>query len=202
MLVVRLRAGDESAFRDLVQRYHGPMVRLAQTFVPSRAVAEEVAQEAWLAVIKGIDRFEGRSSLKTWIFRIVANIARTRGERERRTVATGDLIEEVADYEASVPAARFRGPQGRGAWATPPALWSELPEEHLLAQGAVDRVREIAAGLSTNQRQVFLLRDVDGLAPAEVCELLDLSESNQRVLLHRARSKVRAALEAELGVEA
>lgn len=202
MLVVRLRAGDESAFRDLVQRYHGAMVRLAETFVPSRAVAEEVAQEAWLAVIKGIDRFEGRSSLKTWIYRIVANIARTRGERERRTVPTGALTEELSSDEPSVSADRFSGPQGRGAWATPPARWSDLPEEHVLAQGTVDRVKAIASDLSSNQRRVFLLRDVEGLAAAEVCELLDLSEGNQRVLLHRARSKVRAALEAELGVEA
>jgi RNA polymerase sigma-70 factor (ECF subfamily) len=202
MLVVRLRAGDESAFRDVVQGYHGSMVRLAQTFVPSRAVAEEVAQEAWLAVIKGIDRFEGRSSLKTWIYRIVANIARTRGERERRTVASGDLNEELAGQEASVPATRFSGPQGRGAWAAPPARWSELPDERLLAQDTVDRVKEIASGLTANQRRVFLLRDVEGLAATEVCDLLDLSEGNQRVLLHRARSKVRAALEAELGVEA
>lgn len=202
MLVVRLRDGDESAFRDLVHRYHGGMVRLAETFVPSRAVAEEVVQDAWLAVVKGIDRFEGRSSLKTWIYRIVANIARTRGERERRTVPYGDLTQELSGDDPSVPAGRFSGPQGRGAWAAAPARWSDLPEERLLGSGTVDRVKSIARHLSLNQRRVFLLRDVEGLAAAEVCELLDLSEGNQRVLLHRARSKVRAALEAELGVEA
>ena len=196
--VLRLRAGEEGAFRELVLRHHASMVRLAETFVPSRAVAEEVAQEAWLAVIKGIDRFEGRSSLSTWIFRIVANIGRTRGERERRTVPTADLSEELSDSTPSVPPGRFSGPRGRGAWAQPPAPWSELPDEQVLGQGTIDRVAEIAADLTENQRRVFILRDVEGLSSAEVCDLLQLSEANQRVLLHRARSRIRAVLEEEL----
>lgn len=191
-IVERLRAGDEAAFTELVRRHHTAMVHFAQSFVPSRAIAEEVAQDAWLGVIKGIDRFEGRSSVKTWIFRIVANIARTRGERERRTVSVAD---EIAEAIPSVPPGRFAGPPGRGAWAAPPAPWSDLPDERLMAKSTFDRVADIAAGLSENQRRVFVLRDIEGMTPAEVCALLDLTEVNQRVLLHRARSRVRAGLE-------
>lgn len=199
-IVTRLRVGDQKVFRELVLRHHASMVRLAETFVPSHAVAEEVVQEAWLAVIKGIDRFEGRSSLSTWIFRIVTNIAKTRGERERRTVPAGDLLQELSDEPTSVPPSRFAGPPGRGRWAQPPARWSELPDEQVLGQGTIERVQAIASGLSETQRRVFVLRDVEGLSSAEVCDLLELSEGNQRVLLHRARSRVRAALEQELGV--
>jgi len=195
-IVDRLRAGDEAAFGELVRRHHRAMVHFAASFVPSRAIAEEVAQDAWLGVIKGIDRFEGRSSLSTWIFRIVANIARTRSERERRTVA---IAEEVASGIPSVPPGRFTGPPGRGVWSEPPAPWSELPDQRLLAQSTFDRVAEIAAGLSKNQRRVFVLRDIEGMTSTEVCALLDISEVNQRVLLHRARSRVRAGIEDELG---
>lgn len=197
-IVDRLRAGDEAAFGELVRRHHRSMVHFAETFVPSRAVAEEVAQDAWIGVIKGIDRFEGRSSLSTWIFRIVANIARTRGERERRTMTTVTLAEEVADASPSVPVGRFAGPAGRGVWSDPPAPWSELPDERLLARSTFDRVAHIAGGLPENQRRVFVLRDIEGMTAAEVCGLLELSEVNQRVLLHRARSRVRAGLEDEL----
>ena len=199
-MVDRLRAGDESAFREIVRRHHQAMVHFAETFVPSRAVAEEVAQEAWLGVIKGIDRFEGRAALSTWIFRIVANIARTRGEREHRTVPMATLSDELADGAPSVPPDRFSGPAGRGEWANPPPHWSDLPDEHLLSGHTFERVAEIAAQLSETQRRVFMLRDVEGWSSAEVCNLLDLSEVNQRVLLHRARSRVRAGLEDELGV--
>jgi len=199
-IVLRLRAGEDAAFRELVLRHHGAMVRLAETFVPSWAVAEEVAQDAWLAVIKGIDGFEGRSALSTWIFRIVANIGRTRGERERRTVPTADLYDELSESTTSVPAGRFTGPKGRGTWARPPAHWSEVPDERVLGQGTLHRVAEIAKSLAENQRRVFVLRDVEGWSSTEVCKLLDLSEGNQRVLLHRARSRVRAALEDELAV--
>lgn len=198
-LVELLRAGDESAFRDLVRRHHTAMVRFAETFVPSRAIAEEVVQEAWLGVVKGVDRFEGRSSLSTWIFRIVANIARTRGERERRTMLTVSLSEELADAGPSVPPQRFRGRPGHGVWAEPPAHWSELPDERLLAKSTLERVAAVASGLSEKQRRVFVLRDIEGLSSAEVCDLLELSEANQRVLLHRARSQIRGALEDELG---
>ena len=198
-LVERLRAGDEAAFRELVRRHHAAMVRFASTFVPNRAVAEEVAQEAWLGVVKGIDKFEGRSSLNTWIFRIVANIARTRGERERRTVPIMNLNAELAEEAPSVPAGRFSGPPGRGAWSQPPDRWSELPEERVLSRSTFDQVAAIASKLPETQRRVFVLRDVEGWSSAEVCQLMALTEVNQRVLLHRARSRVRAALEVELG---
>src|SRR5947199_4267291 len=166
-VVARLRAGDEAAYRELVRRHHDAMIRFAETFVPSRAVAEEVAQEAWLGVVKGIDRFEGRSALSTWIFRIVANLGRTRGQRERRVVPTADLADELADDAPSVPPGRFSGPPGRGAWAHPPAHWSDLPDERVLAQSTLDQVGRIAAALSENQRRVFLLRDVHGWSSTE-----------------------------------
>jgi RNA polymerase sigma-70 factor (ECF subfamily) len=197
-LVELLRAGDESAFCELVRRHNNAMVRFAETFVPSRAVAEEVAQEAWLGVIKGIDRFEGRSALSTWIFRIVANIARTRGERERRTMNTLSLSEELAEGGPSVPPRRFKGRPGHGVWSEPPAPWSDLPDERLLTQSTFERVAAVASKLSENQRRVFVLRDIEGFSSTEVCELLDISEVNQRVLLHRARSQIRGALEEEM----
>jgi RNA polymerase sigma-70 factor (ECF subfamily) len=175
------------------------MVRFAETFVPSRAIAEEVAQEAWLGVIKGIARFEGRSALSTWIFRIVANIARTRGDRERRTMHTVSLSQELADDAPSVTPRRFRGRPGHGVWAEPPARWSDLPDERLLTKSTFERVAAVAAGLSENQRRVFVLRDIEGWSSGEVCDLLELSEVNQRVLLHRARSRIRSALEDEFG---
>jgi RNA polymerase sigma-70 factor (ECF subfamily) len=195
-LVARLRSGDEAAFRELVRRHHKAMVQFASTFVPSLAVAEEVAQEAWLGVIKGIDRFEGRSALSTWIFRIVANIARTRGERERRTAppAAGH-----AEHWPSVSPDRFTGPAGHGTWSDPPAHWSDLPDEQLFSRQTFEQVAAIASELSDRQRQVFVLRDVEGWTAAEVCDLLQISDVNQRVLLHRARSQIRAVLEAELG---
>ena len=200
-LLDRLRRGDEAAFRELVRRHHGAMVRFAETFVPSRAIAEEVVQDAWLGVIKGIDRFEGRSTISTWIFRIVGNIARTRGAREKRVVPTTTLWDELSEASGpSVPASRFSGPPGRGGWSQPPAHWSDLPDERLLSQATFDRVAAIAGQLSEHQRRVFVLRDIEGYTSAEVCDMLELSDVNQRVLLHRARSRVRAALEAELGV--
>ena len=202
LIVERLRSGDEAAFRELVRRYHKAIVRFAETFVPSRAVAEEVAQEAWLGVIKGIDRFEGRSALSTWIYRIVANIARTHGAREQRLMpaVSLSLSDELAVGAPSVAPGRFSGPSGRGAWSDPPARWSELPDERVLERSTFERVAAIASQLPETQRQVFVLRDIEGWSSAEVCDLLDLSEVNQRVLLHRARSRVRAALEDELAV--
>lgn len=200
VIVERLRAGEESAFSELVRRHHEPMVHFAETFVPSRAIAEEVVQEAWIGVIKGIDRFEGRSSLTTWMFRIVANIGRSRGQRERRVTPTLDLGDELADEGPAVPPGRFTGPPGRGAWAQPPAHWSDLPDERLLARSTFELVRAIACELPENQRRVFVLRDIEGWSSGEVCTLLEVTEGNQRVLLHRARSRVRAALEDRLGV--
>jgi RNA polymerase sigma-70 factor (ECF subfamily) len=199
-LLQRLRAGDEAAFMDLVDRYGPLMLRLALMHVSSRAVAEEVVQEAWLGVLKGLDRFEGRSSLKTWILRIVANQARTRGERERRSVPVSALTAD--DEEPAVDPARFRpfdDPRYPGGWTLPPA---PLPEERLLADETLARVREAISRLPPRQQEVILLRDVEGWEPEEVGDALGLTPGNQRVLLHRARSKVRNELEDYLGAAA
>jgi RNA polymerase sigma-70 factor (ECF subfamily) len=199
-LLQRLRAGDEAAFMDLVDRYGPLMLRIALMHVSSRAVAEEVVQDAWLGVLKGLDRFEGRSSLKTWITRIVANQARTRGERERRSVPVSALAPEPA-----VAPSRFRpasDPMYPGGWALPPRSWAALPEERLLAGETLALVRAAIAQLPPRQQEVILLRDVEGWEPDEVSDALGLSPGNQRVLLHRARSKVRNRLEDYLGAAA
>jgi RNA polymerase sigma-70 factor (ECF subfamily) len=199
-LLRRLQDGDREAFRVLVQREHAGLLRFAETFVPSRAVAEEVVQETWLAVYTGIGRFEGRSSIRTWLYRICANIARSRGERERRTVPASSLDGELGRSEPAVPLERFVGPDGRGAWAQPPARWDEIPEERFAASRTLDVVASAARALPDHQQRVFVLRDIHGWSSQEVRALLELSEVNQRVLLHRARSKVRAALEATMEV--
>src|SRR4051812_53336 len=199
-VIARLRAGDQAAFRDVVLRHHGAMVRFASGFVPSRAVAEEVAQDTWIAVIKGLDGFQGRSSLRTWIFRILANQARTRGTRERRTIPAPSLADELAEAEQPpVAGERFAAPPGRGLWAQPPPPWSEPPEERFLIGATFERFARQVAALPDHQRQVLVLRDAEGWSSDEVCEVLGLTEVNQRVLLHRARSKLRGLLEAELG---
>jgi RNA polymerase sigma-70 factor, ECF subfamily len=197
-LLQALRGGDEGAFRLLVDAYGPMLMRLALMHVPSRAVAEEVLQETWLAVLNGIDRFEGRSSLKTWITSILLNTARTRGERERRTLPfslLGSRDPEGRD-EPSVPPDRFQGPHGEypGHWARPPLDWGP-PEERLASDAARKVLLAAVAALPERQREVIALRDISGWSSEEVRNALDLSETNQRVLLHRARSKVRAALE-------
>ena len=194
-LVDGLRAGDEAAFAALMRMYGAAMLRVAQMYVSSRAVAEDVVQEAWLGVLKGIDRFEGRSSLRTWIFRIVANTAKTRGVREARTVPFSSLGD--ADDEAAVLPERFLGDGERfpGHWAVPPASWAGLPENRLLATETMDVIRREIDRLPPSQRAVLTLRDIEGLSADEVCNALGLTETNGRVLLHRARAKVRAALE-------
>jgi len=195
-LVRALREGDEAAFAELVDRYSPSMLRLAMMYVSSRAVAEEVVQEAWLAVLTGIDRFEERSSLKTWTFRILTNKAKTRAEREGRTVPFSSLGDPDPD-EPAVDADRFAdtGVPGRGPWATPPRALDRVPEERLLAREAQERIVAAIVALPPAQRAVITLRDVDGLSSEETCDVLGLTEGNQRVLLHRARSKVRAEFE-------
>ncbi len=192
-LVDRLRARDEAAFAELIRTYGAGMLRVARMYVSSRAVAEEVVQEAWLGVLKGIDRFEGRSSLKTWLFRIVANTAKTRGVREARSAP----FSSFADDEASVSPDRFlaAGERFPGHWAVPPASWAGVPEQRLLADETMDVIRRTVQQLPASQRAVLTLRDLEGLSADEVCNALDLTETNGRVLLHRARAKVRAALE-------
>jgi RNA polymerase sigma-70 factor, ECF subfamily len=197
-LVAALRARDEAAFAELIERYHPSLVRLAMSFVSSRAVAEEVAQEAWVGVVKGIDRFEGRSSLRTWIYRILTNTAKTRAQREARSIPFAAL--GGGEDEAAVDPDRFlpAGNRYAGGWTSFPRRWDELPEERLIGGETEAVIREAIERLPHNQGEVIRLRDVEGFPSAEVCELLSVSEANQRVLLHRARSKVRAALETYL----
>jgi RNA polymerase sigma-70 factor (ECF subfamily) len=193
-LVAALRAGDERAFAELVDRYHSTLVRVAMTFVRDRHVAEDVAHDTWLGVVRGIDRFRGESSLKTWIFRILTNIANTRAVRERRTVPFSSLGEEDGH---SVDEERFHPSShpAAGHWATPPTSW---PDEIVASRETLGCIRTAIEALPPMQRRVIVLRDVEGWSPEEICTLLGLTVSNQRVLLHRARSKVRAAVEAHV----
>jgi RNA polymerase sigma-70 factor (ECF subfamily) len=195
-LVAGLRADDRAAFETLIERHHAAMVRVASLFVPDRAVAEEVAQETWLAVLEGIDRFEERSSLKTWIFRILTNRAKTRAQREGRSVPLSALGAPHAD-EPVVDADRFLRPGDPepGAWASRPRDWETIPEERLLSQETLAMVARAIEELPAAQREVIRLRDVEGWSAGEVCDALGITDGNQRVLLHRARSKVRQALE-------
>ena len=202
-LVEALRAGDEEAFAWLV-RLHGPtMFRIARLYTSSRAVAEEVVQETWVGVVTGVGRFEGRSSLRTWLFRILVNRAKARAVAERRTVTFAEVdAPEAVEPEVSVQAERVRGGGRRWVdhWTTAPPRWAEHPEERLLSQETVAIVERAAASLPAGQRAVVILRDVVGCAAHEVCDILGISANNQRVLLHRARMKVRTALEQQLGV--
>ena len=194
-LLERLRSGDEQAFQELVERYYGTMVAVARTYVSSRAVAEEVVQDAWIGVLKGLDGFEGRSSLGTWIMRIVANTAMRRGGAEARSVPFSSLAAE--GDEAAVDPERFRGPNDGfpGHWRAYPADWAALPEERLLGRETLDVVRRAIDELPAPQRTVITLRDIYGCSSDEVCTALEITAPHQRVLLHRARSRVRAALE-------
>jgi RNA polymerase sigma-70 factor (ECF subfamily) len=193
-LLRALRAGDERAFAELVGKYGPSMLRIAMLYVSSRAVAEEVVQETWLAVLTGLERFEGRSTLKTWLFRILTNKAKTRGQREGRTVPFSALAADGDEDQTAVDVDRFLGPDSRhaGHWAAPPRA---VPEERLLAAEARERIEAAIAALPDNQRTVITLRDLEGLSAEEACNVLGVSETNERVLLHRARSKVRAAFE-------
>jgi RNA polymerase sigma-70 factor (ECF subfamily) len=196
-LLQRLRDGDGAAFATLVDGNAASMLRVARMHVSSEAVAQEVVQETWLAVLQGLDRFEERSSLRTWVFSILVNRARTRGERERRSVPFAALARQESEGEfAAVDADRFVGAgTGAGAWAAPPVRWWEEPERALASDEAVERIEAEIAKLPEMQRMVITMRDVEGLSSEEVRSALDLTETNQRVLLHRARSKVRAGLE-------
>jgi RNA polymerase sigma-70 factor, ECF subfamily len=194
-LVEALRRGDETAFMQLIDEYGATLLRVARIYVPTAAVAEEVVQETWIGVLKGIDRFEGRSSLKTWVFRILANIAKTRGERERRSIPFSSAVAAARD-EPSVDPDRFLPPGDENArrWALGPSPW-EGPEESLLAAETRDVILEAIDKLPPAQREVITLRDVDGWSSEDVRNALEISQTNQRVLLHRARSKVRGAIE-------
>jgi RNA polymerase sigma-70 factor, ECF subfamily len=197
-LVARLRAGDERAFEALVERHYGMMLAVARGYVRTRAVAEEVVQEAWVGVLNGIARFEGRSSLRTWIMRIVVNIAITRGEREARTIPFSTLAPE--GDEPAVDPDRFRDESDGfpGHWRAYPANWAAVPDDALLSRETLDVVMGAIEELPDAQRVVITMRDVAGCSAEEVCGTLDVSDGNQRVLLHRARSHVRNALERHL----
>jgi RNA polymerase sigma-70 factor (ECF subfamily) len=199
-LVEALRGGDEDAFCSLIERHHGPMLRLARTYVSSHAVAEEVVQETWMGVLTGLDRFEARSSLKTWIFRILTNIAKKRGAREGRTIPFSSLFDGAsAPAEPAVEPERFLKAGRPRGWASFPVRWDAVPEARLLSSETLDCVEGAIAALPASQREVITLRDVDGLSGPEVCTILEISEGNQRILLHRARCKVRRAIELYLG---
>jgi RNA polymerase sigma-70 factor (ECF subfamily) len=187
-LVATLRAGDERAFMQLVEEYTPGMRRLALTFVRTPALADDVVQEAWLGVLKGLDRFEGRSSLRTWIYSIVANIARTRAVREARSVPLSSLApHDGEEDDAAVDPDRF---VAEGHWSRPIEPWRQVLDAE--ARNVIDAA---IAKLPPQQAQVIQLRDIEGWSSEDVRNVLELSETNQRVLLHRARSKVRAALE-------
>ena len=184
-LVTRLRAGEERAFVELATRHHAAMLQLASSFVSSPAIAEEVVQDTWLAVLRGIDGFAERSTFKAWLLQILVNRAKSTGVREHRSVAIGDAT-------PAVDRSRF---DASGAWMSPPQHWIEDSEDRVLAEGLANRLHATLRRLPARQREVLLLRDVDGLSSPEVCEVLDISEGNQRVLLHRGRSQLRQALE-------
>jgi RNA polymerase sigma-70 factor (ECF subfamily) len=186
-LLARLRAGDEAAFAGLVDRHHAAMVRLARGYVRSPAVAEEVAQDAWLGLLRGLDQFEGRSSLRTWLFRIVTNRAISAGLRERQhlPVADGELADDDGRFSQD------------GWWARPPVHWADEAIDRMVAPEAAARVRQLIDGLPPAQRQVVMLRDVEGLPAADVSSILGITGGNQRVLLHRARARIRRHLEQE-----
>lgn len=196
-IVAALRRGDEAAFAALVARHQAGLLRLARLYVGDPAVAEEVVQEAWLGLLQGLDRFEERASLKTWLTRILINRAKTRGQRERRSVPFSALWDAGLDAaEPAVPAERFvaDGPH-RGEWAAPPQPWDEAPEMWVISGETRQQIETAIAALPLAQRTVITLRDIEGWPSDEVCNMLEISETNQRVLLHRARSRVRRALE-------
>jgi len=195
-LIAALRRGDEAAFMELVERYQGQLIRVAMMYVADRATAEEVVQETWLGVLRSLPRFQGRSSLRTWLFRILTNRAKTRGSRDGRVVPFSAL---AADDERgpTVDPARFFPPdhEDHGWWTSYPQNWEHVPESRLLASETREQIAAAIAALPPNQRTVITLRDVEGWSSEDVRNVLGITETNQRVLLHRARAKVRGALE-------
>lgn len=188
-LLKRLRAGDEQAFVSLIRQHHGVMVRLARSYVPNQSVAEDVVQETWIAVLRGLPSFEGRSSVKTWLYAILLNRARTAGLKERRQVP-------MADPERPVDPKRFNLD---GSWSFPPVHWTDEVEDRVRAERLNKSLQVAIEQLPSAQRDVLTLRDVEGLTAADACKILGLQQGHQRVLLHRARSRLRSALEAEFG---
>jgi RNA polymerase sigma-70 factor (ECF subfamily) len=195
-IISALRRGDEAAFMELVEQYHATMIRVARAYVADTEAAEEVVQEAWLGLLQSLPRFEGRCSLKTWVFRILTNRAQTRGERERRGIAFSKLDRLDGDDGPSVDPDRFAQ---NGHWTSAPQSWDDIPDERILASETREHIQAAIAALPDRQKAVITLRDVEGWPAEEVCELLGINATHQRVLLHRARSAVRTALEKYLG---
>jgi RNA polymerase sigma-70 factor, ECF subfamily len=189
----RLRQGEPAAYRQLIRRFHASLVGVAGSIIGSRAQAEEVVQDAWLAVFSGIHRFEGRSSLTTWIFSIVLNRARTRVSRESRLVGLPDMMDGTPPGERAVPLSAFK-PDGH--WVETPRLWDDLDPERIVGGRQLwDHVQDAIATLPAGQRAVLILRDMEGREPEEICELLSITPANQRVLLHRARGRIRETVD-------
>ena len=200
-LIEALRRGDDEAFMSLMELYYTSMLRIALMYVSDQATAEDVIQETWIGVLRGLDRFEGRSSLKTWIFTILTNRAKTRAQRESRYVPLSVLLDtETEGFEPAVSPERFNPPD-QPKWASHwrpesmPRRWDVIPEDRLMAQETLAAIHDAINLLPSGQQQVIRLRDIEGWTSAEVCNALEISETNQRVLLHRARAKVRRALE-------
>lgn len=197
--LARLRQGDTAAYRQLVRRFHASLVRFAASIIGSHAQAEEVVQDSWIAVYAGVGRFEGRASLVTWIFSIVMNRAKTRVTREGRLVGLGALMEGTNPAERGVPLTEFK-PDGH--WMEAPRLWDELNPERIVGGRQLwDHVQAVIDRLPAGQRAVILLRDMEGRDADETCAVLEISPENQRVLLHRARSRIRRELDALIGTE-
>jgi RNA polymerase sigma-70 factor (ECF subfamily) len=189
-----LKAGDEAAFEALMNRYGGPMLRIATSYVRDREAAEDVVQETWLTFLRSLGKFEGRSSLKTWLFGILMNVARARRRKDARLLPFTTLFSRDS-ADARVPAVDPDRFDAEGHWVRPPESWSQLPEERLLGRETLEHVQAAVAALPAKLRDVILLRDVAGCGSDEVCRLLDISPANQRVRLHRARAAVRQTLE-------
>src|SRR5664279_1580044 len=202
-LIEALNDGDEEAFRSVFEMYQASLVRMAKLYVSDATIAEEVVQETWIAVFKGLRRFEGRSSLKTWVFSIMVNRAKTYAQRENRYVPFATEFDaDDEPFEPAVSPDRFQpddAPQYPHHWISIPRRWDEIPESNLLAQEMRMRIDAAIDGLPPRQREVITLRDVEQIGSEDVCNILGISETNQRVLLHRARSHVRRALELYLG---
>jgi RNA polymerase sigma-70 factor (ECF subfamily) len=201
VLLAKLRKGDEGAFDQLVNKHHGALIRMAMGYVADREVAEEVVQDTWMAVIEGLDRFEGRSSLRTWIFGIMIHKAKDRGVREKRHTNFSAFESCDDDNEEAIDPSRFQqSGEWAGHWAFPPQPWDDqTPEKLLASQQAVNAMQRAIEALPANLKEVLILRDVEGVEAKEACEILKITETNLYVRLHRARERVRAAVETALG---
>jgi RNA polymerase sigma-70 factor, ECF subfamily len=199
-LIVQLRRGDERAFDELVTTHHHALIRMAMGYVADREVAEEVVQDTWMAVIEGLNRFEGRSSLRTWIFGIMIHKAKDRGVREKRHTTFSAFESFDDENEETVDPSRFhQSGEWAGHWAFPPQPWDEqTPEKLLASQQAVTAMNKAIEALPSTLKEVLILRDVEGVEAKEVCELLKITETNLYVRLHRARERVRQAVETYL----